>query len=143
MYYMRQQCAVPRTHPYVPRKGVKTAHPLLIFSTTYDPVCALISARSANEAFEASQIVEVKGYGHCSVAVTSVCSTKYLREFLYEGKLPQTYTQCEVDSQYFIRPEESGQVFAQRYFEDPKEERIHLAQLELARDWEVAGPLRY
>lgn len=143
LYYMRQQWAVPRTHPYVPRKGVKTAHPLLIFSTTYDPVCPLISARSANEAFEGSQIVEVKGYGHCSVAVTSVCSAKYLREFLYEGKLPQTYTQCEVDSPYFMKPEESGQLFAQRYFEDPEEERIHLAQLELARDWEVAGPLRY
>ncbi|THC99785.1 hypothetical protein EYZ11_000715 [Aspergillus tanneri] len=113
MYYMRQQWTVPRTHPYVPRKGVKTAHPLLILTTTYDPVCPLMSARSANLAFDGSQIVEIKGYGHCSPVVTS----------------------CEVDSPYFARITESSSGFAQKRFEDPEEERIHLAQLELARKW--------
>lgn len=53
-YYAKQQWVIPRTHKYVPRKGVKTAHPLLILSTTYDPVCPLVSARSANEAYEGS-----------------------------------------------------------------------------------------
>lgn len=45
MHYMRQQWVVPKTHSYVPRKGIKTAHPLPILSTTYDPVCPLIAAR--------------------------------------------------------------------------------------------------
>ncbi|KAJ5721253.1 uncharacterized protein N7483_009187 [Penicillium malachiteum] len=144
-YYMKQHWSVPKTHSYVPRKGVETAHPLLILSTTYDPVCPLVSARSANEAFVDSQIVEVKGYGHCSVAVGSVCLMKHVREFLYEGKLPATYTQCEVDSPYFVKPESAGSasITAQRHFEDPEDQKIHLAQLELARDWEFSRRVGY
>jgi len=134
--YARQQWAVPRTHTYRPRKGIKTVHPLLILSTTYDPICPLISARSANEAFLESQIVEVKGYGHCSVALSSMCLVKRVREFLYEGKVPDSYTQCEVDSPYFVIPEEDGKVISQKHFDDPEEQVIHLAQLQLARKWE-------
>lgn len=140
-YYQRQQWAVPKTHSYVPLKGVKTAHPLLILSTTYDPVCPLVAARSANEAFEGSQIVEVQGYGHCSVAVPSVCIAKHVRRFLYEGTLPDTYTQCEVDAPYFGRSDASGQVSAHRHFEDAEEAQIHLAQVQLARDWDYFVPV--
>lgn len=133
--YIKQQWAIPRTHTYVPKMGVKTAHPLLILSTTYDPVCPLVSARSANKAFADSQIVEVKGYGHCSIAVTSSCLAKHVRAFLYNGTLPESYTQCEVDGPYFIKPEEDGQTVKPLLeFEDPEELRIHMAQLELARD---------
>ncbi len=141
-YYTRQQWLVPRTHAYQPRRGVHTAHPLLILSTTYDPVCPLVSARSARAAFEGSQIVEVKGYGHCSVAVSSMCLARHVRAFLYDGKLPDAHAQCEVDGPYFLRPEEDGdgKVVAQRHFEDPEERRIHLAQLELARDWDWPRP---
>ncbi|KAI2606211.1 alpha/beta-hydrolase [Hypoxylon fragiforme] len=135
-YYTKQQWRVPRAHSYVPRSGVQTAHPLLILSTTYDPVCPLLSARSANAAFEGSQIVEVQGYGHCSLAAPSTCLARHVRAFLYNGTLPDGYTQCEVDGPYFIKPEEDGKVKAQKHFEDPEERGIHLAQLELARDWE-------
>ncbi|OTA97485.1 hypothetical protein M434DRAFT_275869 [Hypoxylon sp. CO27-5] len=135
-YYIKQQWLIPRTHNYVPRVGVETAHPLLILSTTYDPVCPLQSARSANTAFEGSKIVEVQGYGHCSISVPSTCLAKHVREFLYHGTLPDGYTQCEVDGPYFVKPEEDGKLKPQRYFDDPEEQRIHLAQLELARNWE-------
>ncbi|KAJ1566700.1 hypothetical protein HK405_008778 [Cladochytrium tenue] len=86
--FVRAQWRVPHTHSYVPRSGVTTAHPLLILSTTYDPVCPLVSARSARAAFVGSEIVEVRGYGHCSVAVPSVCLATRVREYLYAGKLP-------------------------------------------------------
>lgn len=138
--FAQQQWRIPQTHTYVPRRGVETAHPLLILSTTYDPVCPLVSARSANDAFVGSRIVEVKGYGHCSVAVTSSCIAKNVRAFLYNGTLPEGYTQCEVDGPYFIKPQEDGKaVAALREFEDPEEARIHMAQLQLARDpgWPV------
>ena len=134
-FFAQQQWRVPRTHTYVPRRGVETAHPLLILSTTYDPVCPLVSARSANEAFARSRIVEVKGYGHCSVAVASSCLAKHVRAFLYNGTLPEGYTQCEVDGPYFVKPGEDGKpVAALREFDDPEEARIHTAQLQLARD---------
>ncbi|KUI61867.1 hypothetical protein VP1G_09039 [Cytospora mali] len=133
--YVKQQWIVPKTHNYVPKYDVKTAHPLLILSTTYDPVCPLISARSAKKAFTGSQIVEVKGYGHCSVAVASSCLAKHVRNFLYNGTVPESYTQCQVDGPYFVKPEEDGKaVMALKEFDDPEEMRIHMAQLELARD---------
>lgn len=133
--YSQQQWILPRTHNYVPKYDVKTAHPLLILSTTYDPVCPLISAHSANKAFHGSQIVEVKGYGHCSVAVASTCLAKHVREFLYNGTVPKSYTQCEVDGPYFVKPGGDGNIgTALREFEDPEDMKIHMAQLELARD---------
>ncbi|KAI0133018.1 Alpha/Beta hydrolase protein [Xylariales sp. AK1849] len=133
-YYGKQQWAVPRTHHFVPKLGFKTAHPLLILSTTYDPVCPLISARSANAAFEGSQIVEVKGYGHCSISVPSNCLAHYVRDFLYNGSLPANYTQCKADGPYFVKPEEDGTTVAVSHFDDSEEQRIHEAQVKLARD---------
>lgn len=45
-YYSKQQWLIPSTHSYIPKNGVKTAHPLLILSTTYDPVCRKLSHHS-------------------------------------------------------------------------------------------------
>ncbi|KAJ4420480.1 hypothetical protein N0V82_004357 [Gnomoniopsis sp. IMI 355080] len=133
--YIKQHWKVPKTHNYVPKLDVKTAHPLLILSTSFDPVCPLVSARSAQKAFADSQIVEVKGYGHCSVAVTSTCAAKHIRAFLYNGTLPESYTECEVDGPYFVRPDEDGKAAtALQEFDDPEDAKIHMAQVELARD---------
>lgn len=133
--YQRQQWTIPRSHNFSQPESVQTAHPLLILSTTYDPICPLISAKSANRAFEDSRIIEVKGYGHCSVAVASTCLAKHVRNFLYNGTLPDAYTTCEVDGSYFIVPEEDGKIRPHRAFDNIEDEKIHLAQLELARDW--------
>ncbi|KAI6093020.1 alpha/beta-hydrolase [Hypoxylon rubiginosum] len=134
-YYPKQKWIIPKTHDFVPQMSVKTAHPLLILSTTYDPVCPLVSARSANAAFEGSQIVEVKGYGHCSLAIPSTCIAKHVRAFLTNGTVPEKYTQCESDGPYFIKPAEDGKVVALKHFDEEEERAIHLAQLHLARDW--------
>ncbi|KAF5023537.1 hypothetical protein F66182_4404 [Fusarium sp. NRRL 66182] len=128
--FAKQQWRIPKTHSYVPRHGVQTAHPLLILTTTYDPVCPLVSAKSALAAFEGSRLVEVKGYGHCSVAVPSLCLARHVRGFLYNGTLPANETTCEVDGPYY-KPNGTASVES---FEDPEDQAIHLAQLELARD---------
>ncbi|KAF2161983.1 hypothetical protein M409DRAFT_69483 [Zasmidium cellare ATCC 36951] len=138
--YVRQQWKVPRTHNFTQEEGVETDHPLLILSTTYDPICPLVSAKSANRAFAGSKIVEVQGYGHCSVAVSSTCLAKRVRDFLYNGTLPDDYTKCEVDGPYFIKPEEDGKVVAQKAFDNAEDEKIHIAQLELAKDWDWRTP---
>ncbi|KAL2829569.1 Alpha/Beta hydrolase protein [Aspergillus pseudoustus] len=134
IYYMRQQWRVAKTHGFVPRESVRTAHPLLILSTSYDPICPLVAARSAAGAFVDSRIVEVLGYGHCSIAVPSVCAAKHIRGFLYEGVLLDGYTRCEVDLPYF-GPSGDGEdgSAAGVEFEDEEERRIHLAQVELAK----------
>ncbi|ETS82418.1 hypothetical protein PFICI_04294 [Pestalotiopsis fici W106-1] len=133
--YSKQQWRIPKTHSFVQKYGVKTAYPLLILSTTFDPVCPLISARAANAAFEGSQIVELKGYGHCSLAMPSNCMAQHVRAFLYNGTVPENYTQCEVDGPYFIKPEDNNATAVTLLqFDDAEDQRIYSAQLEIARD---------
>ncbi|KAL4896108.1 Alpha/Beta hydrolase protein [Aspergillus ambiguus] len=134
MLYMKQQWAIPRTHNYVPRR-VKTAHPILIVSTSYDPVCPLVSALSAYKSFENSQVVEIKGYGHTSISTPSICAVKYIRDFLYRGEMPPSYTQCEVDVPYFWEEGQDDQVPGQKMFDDPVDSFIHRAQQNLAMAW--------
>lgn len=69
-----------------------------------------MSARSAKLAFEGSQIIEVKGYGHCSIAIPSMCLAKHVRELLYNGTLPSSYTQCGFGGPYFIKPGNNNRV---------------------------------
>jgi len=126
---------VPRTHNYVPVYGVKTAHPLLILTMTYDPVCPLVSARNAQQAFEGSQVVEVQGYGHCSIAMPSLCLARHVRAFLSNGRVPESHTLCEVDGGYFMPPEEDPMKAGQEMFANTEEQRLHAAQVILARDW--------
>ncbi|KAK4222853.1 Alpha/Beta hydrolase protein [Podospora fimiseda] len=134
-YFAKQAWVMPRGHTYVPKKGVQTAHPLLVLSTTYDPVCPLVSARSANDAFVGSKIVELKGYGHCTLALPSLCIARHVRGYLSEGKLPESNVQCDVDGKpYFAKPDEDGKALVGVKSLDEEEMKIHLAQLELARD---------
>ncbi|KAK5991864.1 Serine protease Hip1-like protein [Cladobotryum mycophilum] len=100
-YYARQQWLIPKTHSFKPRRSVKTARPLLILANTYDPVCPLVSAQSARDSFSHSRIVEVKAYGHCSIAMPSSCLAQHVRNFLYEGMMPSKDIQCEIDGSYF------------------------------------------
>jgi len=136
-YYLRQQWAIPKTHNFKQKPSVKTAHPLLILSTTFDPVCPLISARSAKAAFEGSQIVELRAYGHCALSMPSNCIAKHVRAFLYNGTVPDEHTQCDIDRPYFFEPEDNGTVVSLLNFENPEDQRIHQAQLEIAldQDW--------
>jgi pimeloyl-ACP methyl ester carboxylesterase len=101
IYYLKQQWNISKGHSYVPKKGVTTVHPLLILSTTYDPVCPLVSAKLARDSFNGSRIVEIKGYGHCSLAKPSLCAGKYIRDYLTTGALPEEDVQCEIDGEYF------------------------------------------
>ncbi|KAK4099092.1 alpha/beta-hydrolase [Parathielavia hyrcaniae] len=143
-YFPKAAWVIPRTHSYIPKRNVSTAHPLLLLSTTYDPVCPLVSARSASDAFEGSRIVEVKGYGHCSPAVPSLCVARHVRDYLYEGKLPDSHVQCEPDGKpYFSKPDDVRAVVETLALGD-EDRRILLAQQELARDsWPMAWRRRY
>jgi pimeloyl-ACP methyl ester carboxylesterase len=135
-HFMKQQWSIPQTHGYVPKKGVKTAHPLLILSTTYDPICPLDSARVARDTFEGSRLVELKGYGHCTLAMESACIAKHVRDFIYEGTLPAGDVQCEVDNKYFESPEKKQQVLEAASAHGSEEQRIRAAQLILAQEME-------
>ncbi|KAK4143501.1 Alpha/Beta hydrolase protein [Dichotomopilus funicola] len=134
-YFSKQIWSIPHTHEYVPKRCVKTAHPVLILTTSWDPVCPVVSAQSAEDAFEHSRIVEVKGYGHCSISLPSTCVAKHIRNFLYDGKLPDERVTCEADGNpYFAKPEETlAWISALAVSEE--DSRIRLAQQELAKDF--------
>ncbi|KAI1271774.1 Alpha/Beta hydrolase protein [Xylaria sp. FL0933] len=135
IYYAKQQWLVPKTYNYTPPHAVETVHPLLILTTTFDPVCPLVSARSAQKAHKGSQIVEVQGYGHCSIAVPSICLARHVRAFLKNGTVPASHTKCEVDGAYFPKREREGQIEDVGLFTDAENREIHVAQVRLAREW--------
>lgn len=88
--------------------------------------------------FVGSQIVEVKGYGHCSDAMPSLCVARHVKAYFDDGIVPENHTQCEVDGDYFPSHDEDEKVIEGRgllSFSDPEMERIHPAQSRLARKW--------
>lgn len=103
-FYIKQQWRLPR-HDFHPKGPVELSTPLLILTQKYDPVTPVVSALSAQEAFPGSKMVTMNGYGHCSVSHPSNCYVKYVRDFLYEGKLPEDDVTCEVDGPFIFDPE--------------------------------------
>jgi hypothetical protein len=71
---------------------LKTAEPILVLSTTHDPVCPLVSARKAYNSFESAGLVVQKTYGHCTSSMPSLCTAKYVRRYFEEGVLPEVDT---------------------------------------------------
>lgn len=106
--YDRASWLIKTSHDFHPRYShenppVRTAHPLLVLSTTFDPVCPLISAKKAWKSFEGAGFVEQKSYGHCTLSMPSLCTAKHVRRYFNEGKLPDEYTTCEIDGDYFVK----------------------------------------
>lgn len=98
----------PRSHSFVPAERVKTAHPLLILSTSLDPICPLVSAQKANAVYEGSVLLEQKSMGHCTISMPSYCTIKHVRQYLDSGKLPEIGTICEIDEPYFPNPNDKS-----------------------------------
>lgn len=78
----------PQYHPAYPK--FKTAEPILVLSTTYDPVCPLISAQKAHNSFKGAGLVEQKSYGHCSISMPSLCTAKHVQRYFNDGVLPES-----------------------------------------------------
>lgn len=102
-HYVKQQWAIPKSHTFRPQRRVETAHPLLILSTSVDPVCPLRAAVAARERFVGAQVVEVSAVGHCSYAMPSECLARRVREYLYRGMVPGEQVVCGIDGAYFGR----------------------------------------
>lgn len=91
--YDRASWLIPTTHKFYPQyypkfPRFKTAEPILVLSTTYDPVCPLASAKKAHNSFDGSGFVEQKSYGHCSLSMPSLCTAKHVNRYFNEGVLP-------------------------------------------------------
>ncbi|TQV94471.1 S33 family peptidase [Cordyceps javanica] len=137
-YMGRAQWAIPKAHDFrAARRGVETRHPLLVLSTTYDPICPLVNAEVARGAFVGARLVEVQGYGHCSLAIPSPCSARIVRRFLATGELPcEEHTKCPAEGPYFINPEDDDD----KKKKTKEEDRIGL--LSLSEDQKLMAALR-
>ena len=86
--------SIPTTHDFHPQyypefAKFKTAEPILVLSTTFDPVCPLISAQKAHNSFSGAGFVEQKAYGHCTISMPSLCTAKHVHRYFNEGVLPR------------------------------------------------------
>ncbi|UKZ55812.1 hypothetical protein TrVGV298_009636 [Trichoderma virens] len=129
-FFTKAQWLIPKEHSFVPRRGVETLHPLLILSTTYDPICPLSSAKIAKESFVNSRLIEIEGYGHCSSAMPSSCLVPHIRAFLNDGTMPPKDVKCGVDGPYFITPKQKEIILADRL--ESEEGQLRAAQYELS-----------
>jgi hypothetical protein len=77
----------PQYHPEFPR--FKTANPILVLSTTYDPVCPLASAKKAHDSFEGAGFVEQESFGHCTISMPSLCTARHVKAYFNDGVLPE------------------------------------------------------
>lgn len=105
---MSAQWKVPKAHGFMPRRGVETRHPMLVMSSTYDPICPLAAAKRARESFRDAKLIEVMGIGHCSLSLPSTCAARLLRAYMVNGTMPaEDHTKCSRDNvPYFIDPAE-------------------------------------
>lgn len=80
-----------------PFEAKETSNPILLVSTTWDPVCPLSHAKIVNERFPGSRLLEQRSYGHCSTSSTSFCTARAIRAYFNNGTLPDEGTVCQVD----------------------------------------------
>lgn len=76
-------------HPAHKEKPINTSFPVLYLSNTLDPVTPLSAALKMALKFQDAGLVEQKSMGHCTLSATSFCTTKKVREYFMEGKVPR------------------------------------------------------
>ena len=78
----------------------RTAKPLLVVGTRYDPATRYQAAVEVARTIPGARLLSVNGYGHTSIG-TSVCADAYTADYLVSGALPPAGTVCQADRQPF------------------------------------------
>ncbi|OHF04004.1 hypothetical protein CORC01_00866 [Colletotrichum orchidophilum] len=71
------------------------AAPLLITSSRYDPILPLRNAFTVQKGHPGSAVVIQETSGHGATSNPSPCLVKIVREYFYEGTVPESGTVCE------------------------------------------------
>jgi hypothetical protein len=134
-FYIKQQWRYPRTHSFSPYENVRLETPPLILTQRLDPVTPLVSAISARDAFLGSKMVTINGYGHCSIALPSLCTARMLREYLRDGRLPEKDEECEVDGPLFVEQGKKDEKIPRGIQDDENKLGIYLAMRDFLSAW--------
>ncbi|KIP02216.1 hypothetical protein PHLGIDRAFT_305697 [Phlebiopsis gigantea 11061_1 CR5-6] len=78
-----------------------TSFPILLIGNTADPVTPLAHAHTMSKGYNGSVVLTQNSAGHCTLAATSLCTAKAIREYFREGKLPENGTVCEIEDSIF------------------------------------------
>ncbi|KAK1993048.1 alpha/beta-hydrolase [Colletotrichum falcatum] len=67
---------------------VNTSFPILFAGNTHDPVTPLSSAVKMTRNFVNAAVFELEAEGHCTLAATSLCAIRKIRDYLQKGTVP-------------------------------------------------------
>ncbi|KAK7008049.1 AB hydrolase-1 domain-containing protein [Favolaschia claudopus] len=81
-----------------------TSFPLLLLTTSADPVAPKAAGLKTLAGFPGSVIFEQDSPGHASITAPSLCTSNYFRQYFRNGTLPEPGTVCPVDAQLFAPP---------------------------------------
>ncbi|GGT16238.1 alpha/beta hydrolase [Streptomyces chromofuscus] len=90
----------------------RTAHPVLVVGTTFDPATAYPNATAMAEQLADARLLTHHGYGHTALLNPSRCVNEHVSRYLADGVLPPRGTSCEPDAQPFSAREPRGAVHA-------------------------------
>lgn len=81
-----------------------TSHPILLVGNTADPVTPLWNAQKISKGFKDAVVLTQNSPGHCSLAATSVCTAKGIRDYFRTGRTPEPGTVCQAEDRMFGGP---------------------------------------
>ncbi|MEI8080539.1 MAG: alpha/beta hydrolase [Actinomycetes bacterium] len=82
---------------YVGPWNKRTAKPILVMSTTFDPATPYQGAQFMTKTLARARLLTVDGYGHTALFNTSTCANDYSSRYFIEGRLPRVGTRCAQD----------------------------------------------
>ncbi|KAF7368484.1 AB hydrolase-1 domain-containing protein [Mycena venus] len=133
--YLRVNCDGWQIHREGRFLGPITAEhtrvPLLIVTTTADPVTPKAGALNTLAGFPGSVLLTQDSPGHTSLTTPSLCTLGYLRQYLENGTLPEPGTVCPVEAMLFGVP---GNLTASRRAALRTEDEQALAALKAVGD---------
>ncbi|MFJ9059896.1 alpha/beta hydrolase [Streptomyces sp. NPDC102409] len=88
----------------------RTANPVLVVGTAYDPSTAYPNSRAMAEELADARLLTNEGYGHTALLNPSSCVQEHESRYFVDGTLPPVGTTCRQDTPPFSAPEPSGGV---------------------------------
>ncbi|CAO3665338.1 unnamed protein product [Umbelopsis ramanniana] len=83
----------------------KTKNKVVLIGATGDPVTPAESAAALERLMEGSGVFHKHhGWGHCSLGQSSKCTTKVIRDYFVDGKVPEKGSECPMEDQPFDMP---------------------------------------
>ncbi|KAJ6614794.1 TAP-like protein-domain-containing protein [Mycena sp. CBHHK59/15] len=87
-----------------PVAAANTSFPLLLVTTSADPVAPKAAGLKTQAGFPGSVLLTQDGPGHTSLSAPSLCTIGYFRDYILNSVLPAPGTVCPVDATLFGTP---------------------------------------